>query len=1164
MVQDDPKISLQPTVQPQDDNDTGPVDATPGANPGIKINVEKQNEKDDVKGTSRLNGMGPEEKNILMAKINRMEVEIQLLKKENHVKGAGSLNEMSSEEKNALLAKINLIEIEIELLRVKFGITKRPEEISSQSKGENGKNKSTCALEDSNKESDALPSQGPAIIPEVRRVNWAGFKNQFEDDNKKYAVDVLIGKPKFFWQRTVEERRGKRSLEPPEDLKGKKEMPERIRINSIPIISTFWEITGGEWSLDSIVFLYPFKFFVRWEGEIRQWLSRLDGTWGPSKTDSSTGTISTRSTEADAQSGPDRAHGAAENSSKQSQSKFAELADSLEAYQHLDALMKYLDECFYPVISRFRSGSCKKVHFGDLWYLFRPGDEVLVTSFGKSVGDPSKASKSGQPRADPQDNTSNRQHRSERQTVWRVFEVGGGRPNLSPSNPFGGNPSASKRVNSFQMALYYIDFDGREFGPTHTMIKIEPFTEEQEITSLDVVPLRFIRNRDAIRRNLELQGERFKRFTEPTHQLYAGPTLTHHPSGSKCQLVSQSEDIDGHVIVDFTEALRSDSQWTLDLDIPEPLEENAFETLEEYPVIVWKDKGTAGPLDVWNDRVYYDQDVDRRFRREYFQKDRFLSAWRSSTEEKPLDVTALSPSELVLLPNRVCAFILRRRRFALLRLDRLQDVHTKERGWNDLKLPRGHKRMIEAQVKMHFRLRRSGNVEPKLSRANYDLVEGKGQGMIILLHGTPGVGKTTTAECLAENIGRPLYPITCGDLGVTAAEVERSLNITFTLAQAWDCVLLLDEADIFLAHRTRTDLKRNAVVSVFLRELEYYTGILFLTTNRLGTFDEAFIHRIQTAFYYPPLNKEQTEAIWKMNMERTRERKANMTVTDEGDIWQYAIQHFNEVKARNDTPWNGRQITSAFRTATALAEFEAQGKDESILPQQTTDGFSHASTSTKPETAAVGFTLHIGHFRKVVNASNQFESYLKATRGASIAEEAWMNRDRDDNFTWPTYHEAPHQSSFPHHQSPPPAQPLNPQYHTPYPAQQQQYPQAGHHQFYPGGQQQHGRPSPAGMRTSTRPAFPPFQDPEAGEGYDPSLLNPSPGYGLQQQYGTGMGGGPAGRMASGLPYGATQPHASMPSATTPMTPSATTAPGGPSFQGPYQGDEDVHDPTDGY
>lgn len=85
--------------------------------------------------------------------------------------------------------------------------------------------------------------------------------------------------------------------------------------------------------------------------------------------------------------------------------------------------------------------------------------------------------------------------------------------------------------------------------------------------------------------------------------------------------------------------------------------------------------------------------------------------------------------------------------------------------------------------------------------------------------------------------------------------MEAELKEKFHLAELWDCVLLLDEADVFLAQRTRTDIKRNSLVSVFLRVLEYFTGMLFLTTNRVGAFDEAFKSRIHISLYYPPLGE---------------------------------------------------------------------------------------------------------------------------------------------------------------------------------------------------------------------------------------------------------------------------------------------------------------------
>jgi len=53
---------------------------------------------------------------------------------------------------------------------------------------------------------------------------------------------------------------------------------------------------------------------------------------------------------------------------------------------------------------------------------------------------------------------------------------------------------------------------------------------------------------------------------------------------------------------------------------------------------------------------------------------------------------------------------------------------------------------------------------------------------------------------------------------------------------------------------------------VFLRVLEYYSGILFLTTNRVGTLDEAFKSRIHLSLYYPSLNRDQTLQIFEMNI----------------------------------------------------------------------------------------------------------------------------------------------------------------------------------------------------------------------------------------------------------------------------------------------------------
>lgn len=107
--------------------------------------------------------------------------------------------------------------------------------------------------------------------------------------------------------------------------------------------------------------------------------------------------------------------------------------------------------------------------------------------------------------------------------------------------------------------------------------------------------------------------------------------------------------------------------------------------------------------------------------------------------------------------------------------------------------------------------------------------------------------------------------------------------------------------------------------------MEYYAGILFLTTNRIGDFDEAFASRIHISLYYPPLDQESTKKVFELNLEMIEERMRNKNreieikkekiIAFAGDYWVY----------HRNARWNGRQIRNACQTALALAEFEAHG-----------------------------------------------------------------------------------------------------------------------------------------------------------------------------------------------------------------------------------------------
>lgn len=144
-----------------------------------------------------------------------------------------------------------------------------------------------------------------------------------------------------------------------------------------------------------------------------------------------------------------------------------------------------------------------------------------------------------------------------------------------------------------------------------------------------------------------------------------------------------------------------------------------------------------------------------------------------------------------------------------------------------------------------------------------DFVEGKSAGNVILCKGLPGVGKTLTAEVYSELIERPLLSIHSGTLGTSADDIERNLKEYFAMAQRWRVPMLLDEADVFVSARG-LNLHHNAVVATFLRALEYYTGLLFMTTNRAEDIDDAIVSRCAAIIEYHIPEAGRTREIWKV------------------------------------------------------------------------------------------------------------------------------------------------------------------------------------------------------------------------------------------------------------------------------------------------------------
>ncbi|KAL8930795.1 MAG: hypothetical protein Q9208_000336 [Pyrenodesmia sp. 3 TL-2023] len=524
----------------------------------------------------------------------------------------------------------------------------------------------------------------------------------------------------------------------------------------------------------------------------------------------------------------------------------------------------------------------------------------------------------------------------------RVLAVRGGRPLLTKAHldldttSVGVNKHevTGRTAESSPFTIEYvgIDFDGAKFGPIHESMDISEFDEEKNIAELEAYPMSFSEDPTALQELLLKRGQRFVQLRNFKHKRYTGLSLS-----------DPEEEIDSEVIVDFTMAFRQ-LQYSKRRPTFGVKEYDNPDCRELY-----EDRCTDDEcLEIMHNRICDDTALDK------FLSDSFINAessgllHESSNENQaliPLNIDNLSDIENVDAPESASS------------------------DFDDLVILEEYKKAVKALVM-------SRSLGPK-DRHQVDLVRGKGKGLIILLHGVPGVGKTSTAECVAAYTKRPLFPITCGDIGQTAREVESNLENIFMLARKWGCVLLLDEADVFLAKRERDSVDRNALVTVFLRALEYYSGILFLTTNRIGTFDEAFISRIHMSLYYPDLDQENTFKVWTMNLDRLK-RSGRKIYIDDKAIRAFAGNHW-----KDGHRWNGRQIRNAFQTALALADYDFH--DKCIM---------HEQIGEKPPIMPV---LLADHFKAVAETSAQFHDYLTDVLGGSTHKtKAKMGEVRSD------------------------------------------------------------------------------------------------------------------------------------------------------------------------
>ncbi|KAF5677020.1 AAA family ATPase [Fusarium heterosporum] len=232
------------------------------------------------------------------------------------------------------------------------------------------------------------------------------------------------------------------------------------------------------------------------------------------------------------------------------------------------------------------------------------------------------------------------------------------------------------------------------------------------------------------------------------------------------------------------------------------------------------------------------------------------------------------PGELAFMSELIGGYALKNKLWVYFYVEDLEPIVWNDRAYSHLVFDEQQKDLVLSFVENH-------NLANSASKAMEDVIVGKGQGLIMLLSGPPGTGKTLMAEAIADRTHRPLFYLQAEDLGINAAALGANIKRVFEMATEWNAVILLDEADVFMAERNPNDIHRNELVSIFLRELEYYRGIIFLTTNLYNTIDTAFRSRVSLHLLFKSLDREARETVWRKFLQRLPENNRITDVTEE-------------------------------------------------------------------------------------------------------------------------------------------------------------------------------------------------------------------------------------------------------------------------------------------
>ncbi|OTA96207.1 hypothetical protein M434DRAFT_141672 [Hypoxylon sp. CO27-5] len=451
------------------------------------------------------------------------------------------------------------------------------------------------------------------------------------------------------------------------------------------------------------------------------------------------------------------------------------------------------------------------------------------------------------------------------------------------------NPHPADR---WELSLWNLAYDNKRLRRQSHNVSINRFYGEKSISDLPAFPTKFSRNPGALRDELIERGKRYHAIIcdEQSHMRYNGFVIAEKPYHYQ-----------GEIIVDHQSYKLEASNYSSNVEIP--------------------DISGEEPEDLRGEPLF----------------SKFNDMECSADNE-------LEPAQYLLLPTYVLGFAIGKREWAIFDMSFVEDLETDgEDPMSYLIIDPMKRHLVEAVAGCP---REGTALKPWDTDWAADFIEGKGRGRVVFLHGPPGTGKTMTVECIAKKTRRPLVRLSAADLGTEEGQMEKRLMRWLDRATIWGAIVLIDEAEVYLEQRQSGQISRNALVTAFLRTMEYFPGLLFLTSNGIGLFDEAVMSRIHLAVRYDRPTDEQRKQIWRSLFDKLEEdrRLARQRVHTASVI---TGRQGEEVKPEIIIPettrdialskneyavnfqLNGRDIRNILLSAISLARYESIGNSGS-------------------------------------------------------------------------------------------------------------------------------------------------------------------------------------------------------------------------------------------